>query len=74
MISASSRYGNASSTSTTRITTASVRPPKNPATSPMAHPATSASPSATTTASSAVRVPNSTRLNMSRPYWSVPNQ
>src|ERR1700761_712907 len=74
MISASSRYGNASSTSTSRITTASTRPAKKPATSPMEQPSTSASPSATTTASSAVRVPNITRLNMSRPYWSAPNQ
>lgn len=70
----SSSAGKARKTSVTRMITSRAQPPAYPATTPSATPATPLTASTATAMNSEVRAPNRTRLNTSRPTWSVPNQ
>ncbi len=71
---ASSTIGKANSTSSTRITTWSIRPRAYPANMPRQRPIALAHSVGTTPTSSDTRPPHSRRAIMSRPCWSVPSR
>ena len=71
---ASSRYGKASSTSTTRMISMSTQPPAKPARQPRASANPSAIATESTPTSSATRLPKMMRERMSRPNSSAPSR
>ena len=71
---ASTNSGNAMMVSATRPTTRSVQPPKKPAATPASPPIRKTSATEVMAMTKSRRVATITRLNTSRPSWSVPNQ
>ena len=74
MAMARTNNGKAMMVSVTRVTMRSVQPPKNPADAPSTLPTTNDRVTAESEIARSSRVATSTRLRMSRPTWSVPNQ
>ena len=73
MTRASRMPGNASRLSFTRIKAVSKKPPKKPAIAPSTVPTMPPSRIVAAPMKNEVRAPTMTRLNTSRPSWSVPN-
>ena len=73
MMSARRIPGNASSTSTSRMSARSTQPPRIPATSPTRPPDTIAIATAAKPIESDARPPSMSRSKTSRPNWSVPS-
>ena len=71
---ASTNSGNAMMVSAMRLTMRSVQPPKKPAATPASPPIRNTSATENTAMMKSSRVAETTRLNTSRPSWSVPNQ
>ncbi len=70
---ASGRLGSAMNQSVTAISTRLARPPKCPASNPIAAPTTMVSTVAITPMASEGRVPQISRVSTDRPAWSVPS-
>jgi hypothetical protein len=66
--------GKAMMVSAMRPTMRSVQPPKNPAATPASPPMRKTRATEATAMKKSSRVATTTRLNTSRPSWSVPNQ
>ena len=71
---ASTNSGKAMMVSAMRPTMRSVQPPKNPAATPASPPMRKTSATDAMAMKKSSRVATTTRLNTSRPSWSVPNQ
>ena len=71
---ASTNSGNAMMVSAMRPTMRSVQPPKKPAATPASPPIRNTSATDATAMKKSSWVATITRLNTSRPIWSVPNQ
>ena len=71
---ASTNSGNAMMVSAMRPTMRSIQPPKKPAATPASPPIRKTSATEATAMTKSSRVATMTRLKMSRPSWSVPNQ
>ncbi len=71
---ASTNSGKAMMVSEMRETMRSVQPPKKPAATPASPPIRNTSTTEATAMKKSSRVATITRLKMSRPSWSVPNQ
>ena len=71
---ASTNSGNAMMVSAMRPTMRSVQPPKKPAATPASPPIRNTSATEAMAMKKSSRVATITRLNTSRPSWSVPNQ
>ena len=74
MMMASSKVGNANSTSWLRLRMVSIQPPKYPATTPITTPAARAMATDSMATATAMPEPEITRLSVSRPSSSVPNR
>ena len=71
---ASTNSGNAMMVSESRLMSRSVQPPKKPAAMPAKPPITKTSATEESAMMKSSRVATTTRLKISRPSWSVPNQ